>query len=77
MIYYKCQHQDCNNPASHVRDIPIVGDCLCYCKDHMREDRFIEDWYPLTEQRIQQEIKADAALTSFLRNRAIKFSDSK
>jgi hypothetical protein len=43
----------------------------------MREDKFIEDWYPLTEQRIQEEIQADVALTNFLRNRTVKFWDSK
>lgn len=55
----KCLNQGCPVPATHIREIPSIGESVWYCQEHMQDDKFIDDYIALTPERIEEEIKAE------------------
>ena len=48
----------CHNEATQVADVPIVGDSICFCDDHVAQSSNSK-WYPLTPERAAEEEKAE------------------
>lgn len=56
----KCQwHMDeCDREAHWACDVPIIGETVCFCHEHMIECGD-DGWYPLTPEQAAQEEKAE------------------
>ncbi len=64
----KCQgHKgECPNTAAFVRDIPNLGESLCFCINCVNREIIHYDqdfgWYPLTPEREEQETTSEEML---------------
>jgi hypothetical protein len=67
----KCQgkRSGCPNVASHVRDIPNLGESLCFCVDCVNQEimHYGKDfgWYHLTLEREEQETVSEEMLETW------------
>lgn len=64
----KCQNNrgECPNTAAFVRDIPNLGESLCFCVDCVNKEimHYGQDfgWYALTPEREEQEAASEEML---------------
>lgn len=65
----KCDYIMCDKEAVYARNLPYVGDSLCVCEKHMKEDKYTAEFYVMTEEDKQNEIQAEKAFQDFLRQR--------
>lgn len=65
-----CQHRSCSSRATKVRDVPTLGESLCFCDEHVNEEiqKYNEDfgWYDLAPEREVEEIEAEITLRKII-----------
>lgn len=64
----------CPNEATQVCDVPVIGESVCYCDDHVKaEPTGVNDWYALTPERAIEEEKADETTKQVIRDMHVRW----
>lgn len=75
----RCHKRECTNEATHVRDIPTIGEALCFCKDCVANEivEYKEDfgWKVMTPERLKEEENYEETTLAEVRARRMALSN--